>query len=213
MDLRLVHQVGTRSKHGGVFCAADTRFYGVGLGLNEFATELPGLFVIERKPVRDDRGFLERLLCTSGLRCWGNRRVIQINRTLTHNSGVIRGLHFQYSPHAEAKYVCCLKGIVFDVVLDLRKNSHTYGHFFSIELNASKHQALVIPEGCAHGFQTITDNVEMLYFHSCDYSPDHQSGINAFDESLNIPWPVGCTMISERDQSLPKFETFKGLSP
>ena len=179
--------------------------------MNEIATKLSGLFVIEREPIRDDRGFLERLFCASELRCWGDRRISQINRTLTDNSGVIRGLHFQYSPYAEAKYVCCLTGIVFDVVLDLRKNSHTYGHFFSIELDASKHVALVIPEGCAHGFQTITDNVEMLYFHSCEYSPEHQSGINAFDESLNIPWPLGCKNISERDRSLPKLDSFKGL--
>ena len=179
--------------------------------MNEFATEIPGLFVIERDPIRDDRGLFERLLCTSGLKCWGERRVTQINRTLTDKCGVIRGLHFQYSPYAEAKYVCCLNGAVFDVVLDLRKNSHMYGNFFSTELSASKHKALIIPEGCAHGFQTITDNVEMVYFHSCDFSPEHQSGINAFDECLNIPWPEECTKISERDQSLPKFDSFKGL--
>lgn len=179
--------------------------------MNEFATELPGLFVVEREPIHDDRGYLERLICISELRCWEARHVVQINRTLTNNIGVVRGLHFQYPPYAEAKYVCCLNGIVFDVVLDLRKESSTYGRVFSIELNASKHTSLVIPEGCAHGFQTITDNAEMLYFHSSKFRPDHQSGINAFDEDLNIPWPLVCTKISERDRSLPNFEAFEGI--
>lgn len=183
----------------------------VSQGLTETATEFEGLFLVNRWPVHDDRGSFERVFCFSELKSWKKRKIAQVNRTMTRQKGVIRGLHFQYPPYAEAKYVCCVKGVVFDVVIDLRFKSDSYGNFFMTELDSSKHQGIFIPEGFAHGFQTMTREVEMLYFHSNDYRPEYESGVNAFDSSLVIPWPGRCTKISKKDEGLPEFKSLEAI--
>ena len=138
----------------------------------------------------------------------GRKTGYQINRTLTDKCGVIRGLHFQYSPCAEAKCLlferCCLW-----CRFDLRKFTYVWNFFFDW-IECIQASGFNYSWGLCSWIQTITDNVEMVYFHSCDFSPEHQSGINAFDECLNIPWPKNAQR-SRRDQSLPKFDSFKGL--
>ena len=175
-------------------------------------TPLEGLKVICRHPIGDSRGFLERVFCSNDLAGWDGRPIAQINRTRTEAAGTLRGLHFQRPPAAEAKYVTCLSGAVFDVVVDLRVGSRTFGEFFSIELLADAHNALIIPEGFAHGFQTLTDNVEMLYIHSMAHFPEFEGGINTSDPALQINWPLPVALQSKRDSKLPKLIEIEGIS-
>ena len=176
---------------------------------SENPTIIKGLFSVTKNIISDDRGYLERLFCLKDLKCWSDRPIAQVNRTFTSKRGSIRGFHFQYPPKAEAKFVCCLSGSVTDVALDLRLNSKTYGQTFIIELDAQKHNAVLIPEGVAHGFQTLSNDVEMLYIHSNFYSPDYEAGVNILDESLSISWKFPCTQISERDKMFPFFKNLK----
>lgn len=174
-------------------------------------TPLEGVNVISRHPIGDSRGFLERVFCSNDLAGWDGRPIAQINRTRTEATGTLRGLHFQIPPAAEAKYVTCLYGAVFDVVVDVREGSTTFGKHFSIKLSADAHNALIIPEGFAHGFQTLTDNVEMLYIHSQAFSPNFERGLNPMDPSLKIIWPIAVKLQSQRDTELPDLEKIKGL--
>ena len=175
----------------------------------ETYTNISGLTVVKRLPVSDKRGLFERVLCVNEISSWGNRSVKQINRSVTKLKGVIRGLHFQRNPYSECKLVTCLKGSVMDVALDLRTKSPTYGKVFSIELNQGNDISLLIPEGFAHGFQTLSDNVEMLYIHSTEYSAENECGIDSLDHNLGINWPLPCTERSERDKTLQTFEQLK----
>ena len=172
--------------------------------------EIDGLAYIKRNPIKDSRGYLERLFCINELSVWGNRSIKQINRTYTKEKGTIRGLHFQRPPHAECKYITCLSGSVFDVAIDLRTNSATYGEWFGVNLDAKENNGLLIPEGFAHGFQTLNENVEMLYLHSEKHSPKSESGINPLDNLINIKWPLNLKAISKKDKSL---ENFKNIIP
>lgn len=171
----------------------------------EVDTKIPGLTVVKRSPNTDSRGLFERLICTSEIKAWGNRPIKQINRSVTKLKGVIRGLHLQKEPYSECKLITCLKGRVMDIAVDLRLGSPTYGKSFSIELNNKNGISLLVPEGCAHGFQSLTNNVEMLYIHSESYSAQHEDGINSLDETLCLNWPLACRERSERDKSLKAF--------
>jgi dTDP-4-dehydrorhamnose 3,5-epimerase len=175
-------------------------------------TPLDGLVHLTRMPLGDSRGFLERVFCMQDVSAWQNRPIAQINRTRTERSGTLRGLHFQYPPHAECKYVTCLSGRVYDVALDLRLGSATYGQWYGVELAANAHNALIIPEGFAHGFQTLSDSVEMLYLHSAPYAGFAEGGIDALDLALNIGWPAPLTERSERDAALPQLQDFEGIT-
>lgn len=170
---------------------------------DETEVEISGIFAITKKTIKDTRGYLERLFCASDLISWSNRPVAQVNRTFTAKKGTIRGLHFQRTPHAEAKLVSCLRGRVMDFALDIRKDSPTFGKIFSIELDAEINNAVLLPEGIAHGFQTLTNDVEMLYFHSQPHQANHEAGVNIFDPELGLSLPIGCSLISERDQNFP----------
>lgn len=164
-------------------------------------TPLADLFLIERLPIGDKRGYLERMLCIEDLKpCLKDRSIVQVNHTLTEKAGTVRGLHFQHSPHAETKIVSCIRGEVFDVAVDLRRNSETFLKWFSVVLSEKNHLSLVIPEGFAHGFQTITDGCEMLYFHTHVYTPSAEAALNALDPLLNIAWPLKITERSARDK-------------
>lgn len=175
----------------------------------ETDTDISGLTVVKRIPVSDNRGRFERVLCVNEISSWRDRSVKQINRSVTKLKGVIRGLHFQQKPYSECKLVTCLKGSVMDVALDLRTKSPTYGKIFSIELNQNNEISLLIPEGFAHGFQTLSDNVEMLYIHSTEYSEENECGIDSLDHNLGINWPLTCTERSERDKTFQTFEQLK----
>jgi len=167
-------------------------------------TPLQGLNILQPKRLGDHRGYLERMYCTADLEALlGSRSIAQINRTFTEKTGTVRGMHFQLPPHAEMKFVTCLKGEVFDVAVDLRTDSPTYLEWHAEILSGENHKILVIPEGFAHGFQAQSDNCEMLYFHTAAYHPSAESGLNPRDPALAIDWPLAVSEISERDASHP----------
>lgn len=167
-----------------------------------FPTPLAGLLVLQRKPKGDNRGYLERMHCAEELESiLGDRRVVQINHTLTRDPGTVRGMHFQYPPHAETKFVNCLRGAVFDVAVDLRRASPTFLHWHSEILSAENHRTLVVPEGFAHGFQTLADNCELLYLHTAAYHAPAEGGLNPLDPLLAISWPLPVQTLSPRDAS------------
>jgi dTDP-4-dehydrorhamnose 3,5-epimerase len=178
------------------------------------ATPLPGLQVLQRKPLGDSRGYLERMFCAEELEAiLAGRRIVQINHTLTASLGTVRGLHFQHPPHAETKFVSCMRGEVFDVAVDLRRDSPMFLRWHGEILSADNHRTLMIPEGFAHGFQTLAEDCEMLYFHTAAYRADAESGFNALDPVVAIKWPRDVVMMSDRDRSLPLFSSeFNGLS-
>ena len=162
---------------------------------------IAGLKVIKRRPIGDERGYLERMFCSDELKpITGQRSIVQINHTLTENAGTVRGMHFQHPPQAEMKLVSCLRGEVFDVAVDLRKNSPTFLQWHAEVLTESIHKTFVIPECFAHGFQTLTDDCELLYLHTAAYAPDVEAGLNALDPRLAIAWPMPIAERSMRDQ-------------
>jgi len=168
-------------------------------------TPLAGLAVLARHPRRDHRGFLERLFCEhdlAGLLPAG-RRIVQINRTLTCEPGTVRGMHFQHPPHAELKIVSCLRGAVFDVAVDLRPGSATFGRWHGVTLTAAAATALVIPEGFAHGFQSLEPDTELLYFHTAAFVAGAEGAVNALDPALAIRWPLPVAAMSDRDRGHP----------
>jgi dTDP-4-dehydrorhamnose 3,5-epimerase len=167
-------------------------------------TRLPEVVIAQRHPIGDHRGFFERLFCPDELAdfmCADS--VVQINRSRTSRRGTVRGMHLQTGAHAEKKIVTCLRGAVFDIAVDLRPQSANYGHWVGVELNESNHLSLLIPEGFAHGFQTLVDDVELLYVHSQAYAPDAEGGVNPLDGDVAIAWPLEITEMSARDATLP----------
>jgi len=166
-------------------------------------SEIAGVHIIERQPVVDGRGWLERMYCDSELEeILGSKRIRQINRSLTKYSGTVRGLHFQRAPKAEVKLVSCIRGKVFDVAVDLRVGSPTFLKWHGEVLDASNRRTLVIPEGFAHGFQALSSDCELLYFHTAEFDPEAEVGINAKDGPLKISWPLPVAGQSKRDEQL-----------
>lgn len=167
-------------------------------------TSLAGLTIVQRKATEDHRGFLSRLYCADEFCAAGiNKPVVQINHTLTRKKGAVRGLHFQHSPHTETKLVSCLRGEIFDVAVDLRRNSPTYLHWHGENLSAENRKSLLIPEGYAHGFQALTEDCELIYLHTAAYHPEAEGALNVADPQLNITWPLPIADRSERDCSTP----------
>ncbi|ABS64955.1 dTDP-4-dehydrorhamnose 3,5-epimerase [Parvibaculum lavamentivorans DS-1] len=165
-------------------------------------TPLAGLKLLHRRRMGDDRGWLERLFCADELASAGwVWPIAQINRTLTVNKGTVRGMHFQHPPHEEAKLVTCLRGEVLDVAVDLRKNSPTYLGWHGEILSGKNAASLLIPPGFAHGFQTLTSDVEMFYVHSAPYAPQAEDGVRADDPAIAIAWPLEIAERSERDRN------------
>jgi dTDP-4-dehydrorhamnose 3,5-epimerase len=166
------------------------------------ALALDGLKSIERMPIGDQRGSLTRLFCANELAEAGwHLPIAQINHTQTSHKGAIRGLHFQRPPYAEMKLVTCIRGRIWDVAVDLRRDSRTFLQWQAKELSAENNQALLIPQGFAHGFQALTDDVELIYLHTMFYHPEAESGLNAFDPALAVEWPLSVTNLSARDKS------------
>lgn len=178
-------------------------------------TDLPfeGLRLVERRSLADSRGFLSRLFCAEELAAAGWRKPIaQINLTLTVRRGMVRGLHFQLPSHAEMKLVSCLRGRVWDVAVDLRRGSNTFLHWHAEELSADNQRALLVPEGFAHGFQALTDEVELLYCHSAAFHDAAQGGLNPRDRKLAIEWPLDIGELSDRDACHPMIDQdFEGF--
>lgn len=175
-------------------------------------TSIEGLIKIQRKPVSDDRGFFEKFFCDDELAVF-NLSIKQVNRSVTNRRGSIRGMHYQNLPHAEAKIVSCVSGSVLDVAVDLRKGSSTFLEWHGEILSADNHCSFYIPKGFAHGFQTLEDNCEMMYFHDERYEKDSEGGLNPLDETVGIKWPLEVADISDRDRNSPFIESdFGGLT-
>lgn len=178
-------------------------------------TDLPlaGLKLIERQRLGDDRGFLSRLFCSVELAGAGwQKNIAQINHTYTAQKGTVRGLHYQRPPHAEMKLVSCTRGKVWDVAVDLRFNSPTFMKWHAQILSEKNGHALLIPEGFAHGFQTLINDCELLYMHTEAYSPQAEAALRFNEERLAITWPLPVSAISARDQAHPLLNSkFNGI--
>jgi dTDP-4-dehydrorhamnose 3,5-epimerase len=177
-------------------------------------TPIAGLKIVERLRHADERGFLARMFCAEELAPAGwSKPIVQINQTLTRRSGAVRGLHFQFPPHAEMKLVNCIRGEVWDVAVDLRRGSPTFLKWFGAHLSAENGRALLIPEGFAHGFQTLAEDCEMIYFHNCAYHAAGEGGVHPEEPRLAIRWPQAIAELSARDQGHPMLSAdFQGIS-
>ena len=167
---------------------------------------ISGSFELSTKIVKDQRGYFLNCFRQGEYwvsEAWGNRDLHQINLSNTSKKGTIRGLHYQSEPYSECKLIRCIKGKVWDVLVDLRLNSPTYLKWHAVELSSLKNNAIIIPEGCAHGFQSLEDDSELLYIHSKGWKPSHEKGIRWDDNKLKIKWPLDLTFISDRDKNLP----------
>ncbi|HTV40865.1 MAG TPA: dTDP-4-dehydrorhamnose 3,5-epimerase [Candidatus Sulfotelmatobacter sp.] len=167
-------------------------------------TRLPGAFIIELEPREDERGFFARTFCEWEFSAHElETRFVQCNLSLSRKKGTLRGLHFQQDPWAEVKLVRCVRGAIWDVIVDLRTDSATFGHHEAFELSAENRRALYVPRAFAHGFQTLTDNSEVFYQMGTRYVAEAAAGIRAEDPAMGIKWPMPVTEMSEKDRALP----------
>jgi dTDP-4-dehydrorhamnose 3,5-epimerase len=175
------------------------------------ATPIGGLLHVERSRRGDSRGTFSRFFDEGAFAeaGWPNS-VVQMNHTMTEETGTVRGMHFQYPPHGEWKYVSCLAGAIFDVAVDLRLGSPSFGEWFGATLSAENGQSFLIPAGFAHGFQTLAPRCELIYLHSAAYAPSAEGGVDALDPSLDISWPLAISVRSPRDIALPRLDQQTG---
>ncbi|SAI71319.1 dTDP-6-deoxy-D-glucose-3%2C5-epimerase [Bordetella ansorpii] len=178
-------------------------------------TPLDGLMLIRRKRIGDTRGFFARLFSPTELHaCGWQGSVAQVNHSYTSRRGSVRGMHFQHHPDADAKLVQCIRGEVWDVAVDLRRGSPTFLQWHAERLSAENGHGLFIPAGFAHGFQTLTDDVELIYCHTAPYVPSSEGGLHHQDERLGIAWPEPVTEVSDRDRRHGFIDSeFQGLEP
>jgi len=178
------------------------------------SSPLAGLMMIERPLMADSRGSFRRLFCARELpEAFGSSGPVQLNHSFTAAAGCVRGMHFQYPPHAETKLVSCVAGAVFDVAVDLRDGSPTFLQWFGTRLDAVNNRSLLIPRGFAHGFQSLTDNCQMVYAHGEYYETAGEGAINPLDPAISIDWPVAVSSMSDRDRSHPLIDrVFVGVS-
>jgi dTDP-4-dehydrorhamnose 3,5-epimerase len=167
-------------------------------------TPIAGLNLVERLRTQDSRGFFSRFFCADMMQSLGfTQPVAQINHTHTARQGAVRGMHFQHPPYAEEKFVSCLRGQIYDVAIDIRRDSPTFLHWHGEILSAENARSLLIPKGFAHGFQTMTDDCELIYIHSQAYAAGAEGAINSRDPLIAIAWPLMFTDVSERDAAHP----------
>lgn len=167
-------------------------------------TPLSELKLVQRKAIEDHRGFLSRFYCADEFRLAGIiKPIAQINHTFTRKKGAVRGLHFQHPPHAETKLVSCLKGEIWDVAVDLRRDSSTFLQWYGEILSATNRKSMLIPEGYAHGFQALTEDCELIYLHTAAHHPEAEGALNVADPRLSISWPLPIDDLSERDRNHP----------
>ena len=175
-------------------------------------TILNGSFTIQLDPINDERGWFARYFCKKEFSTIGHEKEwVQMNHSFSLKKGTLRGMHFQKPPHSEVKLVRCIQGSVFDVIIDLRKDSPTFLKWFGAELSAENKLMMYIPEGFAHGFQTLEDNSGLLYMHTAYYSPEAEDGLRYNDPQVNISWPLEISEISMRDTNHDLLEKFNGL--
>lgn len=170
-------------------------------------TPLAGAWVLEPERIADERGFFARTYCQRDFAARGlDSAIAQCSISFNHRRGTLRGLHFQAAPHEEVKLVRVTRGAVWDVIVDLRPESPTYARHFSLVLSAEDRNELYIPQGMAHGFQTLEDGTEVFYQISEFYAPESVRGYRWNDPTFAIPWPEAVTVISDKDRNLPLFE-------
>jgi dTDP-4-dehydrorhamnose 3,5-epimerase len=174
---------------------------------------IEGAYKITPSKLGDSRGTFARVYCAH---TFSDQRLnttwVQMNTSFNATKGTVRGLHFQRPPFAEIKLVRCVRGEVLDVFLDLRQDSATFGTVCTVNLNGDAMESVYIPAGCAHGFQTLSDNVELHYSHSTPYTPTSEGGVNITDPDLAIPWPLPFSNMSERDKIHPQFASTEPIS-
>lgn len=171
-------------------------------------TELPGAYVVELEKREDERGFFARTWCDREFLVHKlNPRTVQSNISFNKRKGTLRGMHYQVAPAAETKLVRCTQGAIFDVIIDLRRDSATFKRHLAVMLAATNYKMLYVPEGFAHGFQALEENTEVFYQMSEYYSPQYARGVRWNDPAFGIDWPIGEPIMVERDRNYPDFVT------
>lgn len=178
-------------------------------------TPLAGAYLITLNPKGDNRGWFARTYCQQEFSVIGHTDPwVQMNHSMTSRAGAVRGMHYQNPPDAEIKLVRCIAGKVYDVIIDLRTGSPTFRHWFGVELSAENKQMIYIPKGFAHGFQTLSDDCQLLYCHSHYYTPESEGAVRFDDPLIGIQWPLPATDLSARDAAHPYLDDrFAGLTP
>lgn len=178
-----------------------------------FHTFLKDVYIIEPEPFKDHRGMFSRVFCREEMSAVGCTKTIdQVNHSVTMREGSIRGMHYQIPPKAEIKIVKCIRGAVYDVVIDLREGSITFLKWFGQVLSEENMKMMYVPEGFAHGFQVLLPESELLYFHTAPYSPEYQRAVRYNDPLVNITWPQKVADVSENDQNHPLLvKDFQGI--
>jgi dTDP-4-dehydrorhamnose 3,5-epimerase len=172
------------------------------------ATPIAGAFVVRLDLRKDDRGFFARTFCVDEFEAHGiTEALVQQSLARSVRKGTLRGMHYQREPHAEAKYVRCVRGRVFDAVVDLRPQSSSFRGVFTVELDAARGDALFVPAGCAHGYQTLVDDTDVLYAMSSRYAPHAARAIRWDDPALGIAWPIPSPILSDADRHAPDLQT------
>lgn len=170
-------------------------------------TPLEGAYVIDLDKKGDERGFFARFYCTKEFKEKGlENNFVQVNNSLSGHAGTLRGLHYQLAPKGETKLVRCVRGSLYDVILDVRPGSPTFGHSFGCELTAENRRMMYVPKGFAHGFLTLQDDTEVIYLVSEFYSPEHERGVRWNDPKFSIAWPKTPKIISDKDRQYPDYK-------
>ncbi len=173
-------------------------------------TVIKGVFRVDLEKREDERGFFARLFCEKEFETHGlMRHIAQANNSLSRFKGTLRGLHYQLPPGSEVKLIYCIQGAIFDVAVDLRKNSPTYGQWYGCELSKENRTMLYVPEGCAHGFLSLVDDCELFYMASQFYNPAVERGVRWNDPTFNIKWPFEPVIMSDKDRNLPDYQVSK----
>jgi dTDP-4-dehydrorhamnose 3,5-epimerase len=188
--------------------------HALGDSVKILSTPFKDAYVLMTDPFEDERGRFTRVFCRRELEQIGHcKEIVQINHSLTKNRGALRGMHFQRPPKSEIKIVYCLRGSVFDVMIDLRRNSPSFLHWHAEILSPDNRRIMYIPEGFAHGFQALEDHVELIYLHTEFYSPEHEAGLRYDEPRVGVRWPMPIRDISGRDRSYTLLDSdFEGIS-
>ncbi len=176
-------------------------------------TILKGSFIIDLSVFTDDRGGFARTFCKKEFQKIGHtKEFVQFNHSYNTLKGTVRGMHYQVPPYQEIKLIRCIKGAVQDVIIDMRKDSPTFLQHINVELNEENKKMIYVPEGFAHGFQTLVDDTQLMYHHTEYYAPNADAGLNHNDKTLNIKWTLPVSVISEKDKNYKLIDnTFKAI--
>jgi len=170
------------------------------------STKIQGVLLIDLEKRQDERGYFARAWCSKEFSDQGLPNFVQTNMSLCRARGTVRGLHWQAEPHGEAKFMRCIRGAIFDVAVDVRPGSPTFGKWVGVELSSENRRAVFIPEGCAHAYQALTDDAEVIYSASRAYAPGSERGVRWNDPAFNIEWPIAEVIVSDKDRAWPDFK-------